>query len=126
MSDDVRATGPVFDGRAAEAARDYARDLQQKLAEKTRDRVVERMGSEFKHNSGKYASSIHVETGDANSYVRDRYEFVYGPWLEGTGSRNETTRFRGYHTMRIVATEMDAQSKSTADEEIKPYLERMN
>jgi hypothetical protein len=25
---------------------------------------------------------------------------VYGPWLEGTSSRNRTTRFRGYSSLR--------------------------
>jgi hypothetical protein len=28
---------------------------------------------------------------------------VYGPWLEGVGSRNNTTRFKGYHAFRNAA-----------------------
>lgn len=31
--------------------------------------------------------------------VHDR-GVVYGPWLEGTSSRNRTTRFRGYSSLR--------------------------
>lgn len=31
--------------------------------------------------------------------VHDR-GVVYGPWLEGTSSRNRTTRFRGYSALR--------------------------
>lgn len=124
--EDVRVIGPIFDGRAAQASREYTRELERKLGDKARDRVVERMGSEFKHDEGKYVSSIHVEIDNEHVYVRDRYEFVYGPWLEGDGSRNVTTRFKGYHTMRKVGSEINSQAESIAEEELRPYLERMN
>jgi len=31
--------------------------------------------------------------------VHDR-DVIYGPWLEGTSTRNRTTRFRGYASLR--------------------------
>lgn len=126
MSDDVTVSGPVFDSRAAEAAKDYAKHVQEALADKAADMVRAKMDSSFKHNEGKYVSSIHVEASDAHAMVTDMNAFVYGPWLEGVGSRNETTRFKGYHSMREAASEIDAQAGSIADEEIKPYVERMN
>lgn len=125
MSDDVTVSGPIFDGRASQASRDYANHLQEALADKAADMVRARMDSSFKHNEGKYVSSIHVESDSAHASVTDSSAFVYGPWLEGVGSRNETTRFRGYHTMREVTSDVDALAEGFADEELQPYLERM-
>ena len=51
---------------------------------------------------------------------------TYGPWLEGTGSRNDTTRFHGYHGMRMAAQALDADSIAITDRAIKPYVEEMN
>jgi hypothetical protein len=38
-------------------------------------------------------------------WVHDR-GIVYGPWLEGTGSRNRTTQFKGYKAMRTTAQQL--------------------
>jgi hypothetical protein len=51
---------------------------------------------------------------------------TYGPWLEGTGSRNETTRFKGYHGYRKAAQELDRVAGDLADVAIRPYVEEMN
>lgn len=34
---------------------------------------------------------------------------IYGPWLEGTGSRNQTTRFKGYSSFRKTAQWLDKE-----------------
>ena len=36
---------------------------------------------------------------------------VYGPWLEGTGDRNATTRFKGYFSFRRTAQWLQGQSR---------------
>jgi hypothetical protein len=51
---------------------------------------------------------------------------TYGPWLEGTGSRNETTRFKGYHGFRQAGQELDRQAKEIADRAMEPHVEAMN
>jgi KDO2-lipid IV(A) lauroyltransferase len=40
---------------------------------------------------------------------------TYGPWLEGTGSRNLTTRFKGYHTFRLVSQQVDEEAGPVAE-----------
>jgi hypothetical protein len=50
----------------------------------------------------------------------------YGPWLEGTGSRNDTTRFKGYHGFRIATQELVKTAGTTADSVFKPYGMRMD
>lgn len=49
---------------------------------------------------------------------------MYGPWLEGHGSRNLTTRFKGYHGYRIAATELNAEAGTIADAVMQPFIER--
>lgn len=122
----VRADGPIFDGRASLAARDFAKDLEQKLGQKAAEMVRAKMAGEFKVDEGKYVASIHVDQDDAYTYVHDLSAFVYGPWLEGDGSRNDMSRFKGYHTMREISSEVSKLAQDFAEEEIKPYLERMN
>lgn len=126
MSVDVKESGPVFDGKAEMAAHEFCNELRDKVADKAREHALVRMGESFKRNTGAYMSSIHVDRGDPSSYVHDLWAFVYGPWLEGDGSRNETTRFKGYHSMRIAAGETEADVPEIADETIRPYLEMMN
>jgi hypothetical protein len=54
---------------------------------------------------------------------------VYGPWLEGVGSRNApTTRFPGYHTFQLVSQKIDGEAGSLAEDELVQggYLEALN
>lgn len=51
---------------------------------------------------------------------------TYGPWLEGTGSRNETTRFKGYHGFRRAGQELDRIAGRTADEAISAHVRGMS
>jgi hypothetical protein len=49
---------------------------------------------------------------------------MYGPWLDGSGSRNQTTRFKGYHGYRIAAQELDTEAEAIADAALQPFIER--
>lgn len=53
-------------------------------------------------------------------------EAAYGPWLEGTGSRNPQTRFKGYFGFRDAAIALDAEAVEVAEQAIAPYVERLN
>ena len=49
--------------------------------------------------NGRMLDSLHGEIHDS--------KVVYGPWLEGTGSRNATTRFKGYAAFRRARQELE-------------------
>lgn len=49
---------------------------------------------------------------------------IYGPWLEGTGSRNRTTRFKGYFTFRKAASRLRQRSGYVTDRAITRALRR--
>jgi hypothetical protein len=40
---------------------------------------------------------------------------VYGPWLEGVGSRNATTRFKGYRAFRKAANALERHIEDLGD-----------
>lgn len=57
-----------------------------------------------------------VTTGDA----------MYGPWLEGTGSRNRTTRFKGYFGFRRASDEIQLSVERIAEVTLQPFTARCN
>lgn len=62
-------------------------------------------------HTGNYARSIHGKLVSSMQGRIDDGRSVYGPWLEGTGSRNQTTRFKGYHIMRDAAAQLQRKAK---------------
>jgi hypothetical protein len=46
---------------------------------------------------------------------------VYGPWLEGTGSRNRTTQFKGYKAKRQAEQELQRKVPTI----VQPYVEQL-
>lgn len=51
---------------------------------------------------------------------------IYGPWLEGTGSRNKTTRFKGYGIWRAAATRITARAVNIGQPIVARFVGRMN
>jgi len=121
----VRTSGPVFDGRAVRAVRDFQQAAEKAVAQEGAKRVRVRLKKVLRHPTGYYMGHIAAEKV-ANLWEVNDDGVVYGPWLEGTGSRNRTTRFKGYATFRMVKSLLDAQSAQIAQRELPRYLARMN
>lgn len=122
---DIHTSGPVFDGRAERAAHDYARRVDDEVAEYAAKKVRETLHTVLKHPTGYYESHIRTEhRGELHSIVTDG-GVVYGPWLEGVGSRNRTTRFKGYRTFRRVRQLVERDAGSIAERILPEYVSRM-
>jgi hypothetical protein len=74
--------------------------------------------------TGYYTSRLRVDMTMTDSVITDG-GVVYGPWLEGTGSRNKTTRFKGYSTFRWVQQKLNRNGPSIAKTALPRYLRRM-
>lgn len=122
---DVRATGPVFDGRARRAARDYCNRVDDEVAEEAADRVRKTLHTVLRHPTGYYESHIRAEHRSAHVSVVTDGGVVYGPWLEGVGSRNRTTRFKGYSTFRRVRQGIQQDAGNIARRILPQYVSRM-
>ncbi|KKK70549.1 hypothetical protein LCGC14_2922870 [marine sediment metagenome] len=51
---------------------------------------------------------------------------IYGPWLEGTSSRNATTRFKGYASFRKTGDYLRGAIKGIAQSVVKRLAGRLN
>lgn len=51
---------------------------------------------------------------------------IYGPWLEGTSSRNQTTRFKGYGMFRRTRDWMQIRAKSIVEPHIRRAVRKLN
>lgn len=121
----VHANGPLFDGRAARAAAEYADQVNYAIATRAEDMVRSRLGQVLQHPTGYYESRISVERAASGYRVSDG-GVIYGPWLEGTGSRNfPVTRFHGYATFRRVKALIDRQAHGIAQRLLRRYIGRM-
>lgn len=113
-------TGPMFDGRTARAMHTYADQVGYKVATYAEDQIHQRLGQVLQHPTGYYESRISVERAGSGYRVTDG-DVIYGPWLEGTGSRNQTTRFKGYATFRRTKAIVDRKAPGIASELLARY-----
>lgn len=120
----IHESGPLFDGRAEVAMREFVRDSEQTIANDAMDMVTQRLHEVIRHPTGYYESHINV-AARYDGYAVNDTGIIYGPWLEGTGSRNRTTRFKGYATFRMIAQKIDREAKVKAEEILRKYIRRM-
>lgn len=95
----VHLSGPLFDARFNEAMTDVVQQSQTLVASAVLERVQFFLDAQIKHPTPYYETQIIQQQRGPIAVVHDR-GIVYGPWLEGTSSRNATTRFKGYASFR--------------------------
>jgi hypothetical protein len=139
----VDFSGPIFDGRAERAMTRALADIRRKVAiegERLAGSVL--MASVRHSRTGRAVASVTI-TDASRAYQTGKYtmpilcgpdeEVVttslasYGPWLEGTGSRNyPNTRFHGYHSFRLAGQQLDGLAEGIAEDALQPYIREMN
>jgi hypothetical protein len=79
----------------------------------------------LKHPTPYYETQIMIEPEGVNTWVVHDRGIVYGPWLEGTSSRNQTTRFKGYHALRRALQVMRTKTPLLVAHELERALSRL-
>lgn len=93
-------SGPIFNAAATDAALDdFLRDAKFDVAAQALAEVATNLDRSIRQPTPYYETQIAADWQGSDRVVHDR-GIVYGPWLEGTGSRNRTTRFKGYASFR--------------------------
>jgi hypothetical protein len=110
----IHESGPVLQGRGPEIVRRWQDTLLDDVAAAGTSMVKENLNAVLRHQTGHYVSQVHPARDGANRKVTDG-GVIYGPWLEGTGSRNRTTRFKGYATFRRTVQALQARADQMAD-----------
>lgn len=123
---DINVTGPMFSGRRAdEAAMWMLRDAVHVVSNAAQVRAVQFMRASFKHPTPYYWTRVTTaHPGELTDRVWDQ-GVVYGPWLEGVGSRNKTSRFEGYWMWRRAFQEIDAKAQHLTAGVVVQYLRRV-
>ncbi|MFJ5984309.1 hypothetical protein [Lentzea sp. NPDC092896] len=121
---EVNVSGPIFDGRADLAAGDYVDAARHAVARQAKANVSMLLDRYLKHPTPYYETQMHIDSGDPD--VVKNHVKLYGPWLEGTGSRNSPkTRFKGYGHWREATKLTQAEATRVAQSVLPPFLEAM-
>jgi hypothetical protein len=113
----AHARGPLFDARGPRVFNEFADELEEEAAEWALDHIKDTYHTHFKHPTGYYESNVRIRNSAGGTEVWDGGHGgpVYGPWLEGVGSRNATTRFKGYRAFRKAAAALERRIEDMGD-----------
>jgi hypothetical protein len=125
MDYDVTLTGPVFDGSAIRILKAYTDDVEDAVADEGVNMVQAALGGVLRNSTGYYRAHIQTERTTGDPVITDG-GVVYGPWLEGTSTRNKTTRFKGYRTFRQTKQRLQARAVQIAEHALRPYIGRLS
>lgn len=121
---DVSSSGPLFDGRAEAAVVAFLDEAKQEVGNQGLADVHQLLDASIRHPTPYYETQILVERQANDVVVHDR-GIIYGPWLEGVGSRNRTTRFKGYFSFRRAKQALEGKVPGIAERVLQRYLGRM-
>jgi hypothetical protein len=103
----VHARGPIFDGTSGPARSRAIHEGVQEVARRAKTEWLTNLDRSIRHQTPYYTTKV---TTEDVGYFEERVwddNVIYGPWLEGVGSRNATTRFKGYASLRRAHQEVD-------------------
>lgn len=118
----IHASGALFDGRAPRVVAQALEDAKRDVASQGLANWHHNLDGSLRHPTPYYETQITVQSLHGNQVVHDR-GIVYGPWLEGVGSRNKTTRFKGYFALRRAFQQLLGQAPQLAERAIRRALE---
>lgn len=121
----TKITGPLFDGTGYRIIDEYINAAQREIADFGRGVVLQELATHLQHPTGYYESQVKVEAWREPVLITDG-GVIYGPWLEGVGSRNApVTRFKGYASFRRSVGEIRAHVRQIGDQVLQRYLGRL-
>jgi hypothetical protein len=126
MGIDVTFEGPLFDGRAARAMQAAADDAREDIAEFAEEHALSLMGANFRNPTGYYESNVQTSRVSADTSLVHDNGVIYGPWLEGVGTRNRARPgFPGYHHWRQTKELVRSRGPALADRAVQRHLPEM-
>lgn len=130
---EVALSGPVFDGGEWGAVMaDGVPELENTVATDVLEMWRDTLDYNIQVNRGVYIGATRVERVDNITTVSDGgpdagRTGLYGPWLEGTGSRNApVTRFKGYRSAETTAQRAQDSVDTLAEEPLGVIVKELN
>ncbi len=100
--------GPFFAPNIDAVVDAGVKSLERKIANEGERRIGNYMRRFFRHPTPRYWLHV-LAKPRADYHVVTDGGIVYGPWLAGIGSRNRTTRFKGYKHWRLTVQELNSK-----------------
>lgn len=142
---DVTFDGPFFTAEGDELLAEGILEARHAVADKGVDLLVAAFDDHIRVNMHRHTSTI-TTTDESRSYtsatghraytldadvpadttVVTTSNAAYGPWLSGAGSRNATTRFKGYPAFEEATTALDSEAQGVAEQAMQPYIDKLN
>jgi hypothetical protein len=120
----TKTSGPLFNGSARRIIADLGRDATQAVGQAVISELHFKMDRSFKNPTPYYETQVVMDRSADSIQIHDR-GVVYGPWLEGTSSRNRTTRFKGYMIWRRTFQEINAKVDSIISQVVDRQVRRL-
>lgn len=125
MGVEVTVKGSLFDGTADQVMDGFVEEVLRETAQEGLNAVQNRLQQVLRRPTGRYRGKVITDrVSDERWDITDQGSH-YGPWLEGTGSRNETSRFKGYQTFRKTEEWLQERAIEIADETLPRYLDEI-
>lgn len=121
----VTVSGPLFDGTSLRIVAKMIDDVDHTLADAGVNLVQYQLEQNLQNPTGFYESNIVTERHRPDYLVTDS-GVIYGPWLEGTGSRNQTTKFKGYSSFRKAAQQLNQAADLITQRVVDKYVKQLN
>jgi hypothetical protein len=122
----VVKTGPWFvAGEPVRVMTDMAQESEKAVATLGASMVRSRMDRVFRVQTPFYRLKNIANRYMGHWRIWDQDATVYGFWLEGIGSRNRTTRFKGYFTYRIIGQELRTRTPAIVEGVVRRMIGRL-
>jgi len=125
MGVETTMTGPLYDGTAKAAIEEFLEDAAREVAQLGTNEIRARLGQVLENPSGHYHNRIVTDRVSSGGWHVTDGGVVYGPWLEGTSSRNKSTRFKGYQTFRRTRQWLERKAGDVAGQQLGRHLDEM-
>lgn len=117
----TKLLGPLFSGLLQRRIVMAEEDMEKKIAVRGAQKIRARMAVTFRKQRPVYRFKVRANPEPPGWAIHDQ-GMVQGPWLEGTGSRNRTTRFKGYRTFRIITQELNNEAPEIANGVVAKWM----
>lgn len=122
----VAHKGAIFNAAETKAAgARMVTEINELLAEEAKARILARFAQVLQNPTGYLESQVAVQRNTVARNVWDS-NVIYGGWIEGVSSRNKATRFKGYHTFRLVQQSMQQDKEKIAGPAVRQFVSEMN
>lgn len=118
---DVKVSGPLFDGSIHAHMRKALRSIEDEVGDMAVEVVRKNLDGSLRNPTGYYRSRVRKERQSDDVVVTDS-NVIYGPWLEGVSSRNQTTSFKGYQSFERAVAEVERRVPEVVEDALQRYV----